>query len=103
MPTRLVWSPRARADLIDIYLAIAIDRPQVAEQYFDRLEARAQELEAYPRLGPRRADLRPSMRMLSEPPYAILYETTPDTDEGPVTSVAVVSVVDARRDLRSLA
>ena len=103
MPTRLIWSPQARADLIDIYLTIAVDRPQVAERFFDRLEARARELEAFPRLGPRYAELRPSVRLLSERPYAILYETTPDTDEGPVTSVAIIRVVDARRDLHRLA
>ncbi len=32
-------------------------------------------------------------------PYLILYETKPDTDDGQVTAVEIVSVVDDRRDL----
>jgi toxin ParE1/3/4 len=37
--------------------------------------------------------------MLVEAPYVILYETNPDTDEGPVSSVEVVRILDGRRDL----
>ena len=88
--------------MLDIYLTIGADRPRVAERYFDRLEARARELENFPRIGARRPDLRPSVRMLSEPPYVLLYETIPDTDEGPLAQVSIVRIVDARRDLPSL-
>jgi len=42
------------------------------------------------------------MRMLTEWPYILLYETVPDTDEGPVRSVAIVRVLDGRRDLSAL-
>jgi toxin ParE1/3/4 len=40
--------------------------------------------------------------MLVEPPYVILYELIPDTDEGAVSRVEIVRVVDGRRDLLSL-
>ncbi len=36
--------------------------------------------------------------MLVERPYLILYELTPDTDEGPVELVEIVRVVDGRRN-----
>jgi toxin ParE1/3/4 len=52
-----------------------------------------------PRMGVRRSDIRPSMRMLVESPYLILYRTDPDTDEGSVGIVEVIRVVDGRRDL----
>jgi toxin ParE1/3/4 len=39
---------------------------------------------------------------LIEGSYLILYETHPDTDEGPVEAVEIVRVVHGRRDLRSL-
>lgn len=68
----------------------------------DRLEERVRELEAFPRLGSRRPEIRQSARALSAPPYLILYETVPDTDEGPLRSVEIVRVVDARRDLDAL-
>jgi toxin ParE1/3/4 len=102
MPTRVVWTPQARTDMLDLYLTIGAGRPRVAEWYFEKLEARARELGDFPRIGARRPDLRPSARMLSEPPYVILYETIPDTDDGPLTQVSIVRIVDARRDLPSL-
>ena len=42
------------------------------------------------------------MRMLVEAPYVILYRTEPDTDEGPVTAVEVIRIIDGRRDLGHL-
>jgi len=36
---------------------------------------------------------------LVEEPYLILFETHPDTDDGPVDWVEIVRVVDGRRDL----
>jgi len=41
-------------------------------------------------------------RALLEEPYLVLYETQPDTDEGQVEAVAIVRVVDGRRDLTAL-
>jgi toxin ParE1/3/4 len=98
----VVWSPLARADLLDIYLTIAVEQPKAAERYFDRIEAKAKLLAGQPRMGVRRPDIRRSTRMLVEAPYIILYEVVPDTDEGPVHMVEIVRVVDGRRDLQSL-
>ena len=42
------------------------------------------------------------MRMLVESPYLLLYSTHPDTDEGPLSAVEIIRVVDARRDLRGM-
>ena len=35
MPTELIWSNQARADLLDIYVLIGLDDPAAAERYFD--------------------------------------------------------------------
>jgi toxin ParE1/3/4 len=40
--------------------------------------------------------------MLLEAPYLILYQTVPDTDEGPIDQVKVTRVVDGRRELSAL-
>ena len=102
MAVDVIWSPQARADLIDIYLTIGPESPKAAERYFDRIEMKAAMLAEQPRIGMRRPEIRPSARMLVEHPYVIVYEAIPDTDEGPIDHVEIVRVVDGRRDLPSL-
>jgi toxin ParE1/3/4 len=99
MPAEVVWSNQARDDLLEIYGMIGLEQPAAAERYFDRIEDKARLLKSQPRMGVRRSDIRPSMRMLVESPYLILYRINPDTDEGPVATVEIVRVIDGRRDL----
>ena len=91
MKAELIWSPQAREDLLEIYIAIGLDNPDAAERLYAAMEFKAALLARHPRLGVRRP----------EGAYLILYETHPDTDEGPVESVEIVRVVDGRRDLAS--
>lgn len=102
MPVEVVWSRLARTDLLDIYLSIGARDPAAAERLYDRLEARTAQLALQPRMGPRRPEIRPSTRVLVETPYLILYETMPDTNEGPLSAVEIVRVLDGRRDLGAL-
>jgi toxin ParE1/3/4 len=97
----LHWSKEARQDLLEIYVVIGLDNARAAERIYDRLEHRAAMLCEQPRLGPRRSDIRPEMRVLVENPYLILFEITPDTDSEPVERVEIIRVVDGRRDLAS--
>jgi toxin ParE1/3/4 len=69
---------------------------------YTAIATKADALQHYPRLGCRRPDIRPTVRMPVEGPYLILFETHPNTDEGPVDQVEIVRVVDGRRDLTSL-
>jgi toxin ParE1/3/4 len=102
MVVRLVWSPVARKDLLDIYIVIGLENPAAAERLYDRIEAKAEVLSHHPRLGPRRPDIQPRARVLVEGPYLILFETHPDTDDGPVDWVEIVRVVDGARDLANV-
>jgi toxin ParE1/3/4 len=102
MRVALRWSRQAREDLLEIYVAIGIDNARAAERIYDRLERRAEILREQPRLGPRRTDIRPTMRVLVESPYLIFYETVPDEDSKRVERVEIVRVVDGRRDLARL-
>ena len=102
MPIELIWSNQARADLSDIYLLIGLEQPAAAERYLDRIETRLELLRSQPRMGVRRSDIRPSVRMLVETPYVLLYRTIPDSDEGPVDAVEVIRVIDGRRNLHGL-
>jgi len=99
MPTKLIWSNQARDDLLDIYVLIGLEQPAAAERYYDRIEQKAHLLQSQPRIGVRRTDIRPGLRMLVEIPYLILYRTDPDIDEGVVNTVRVL---DGRRDLGRL-
>ena len=102
MVTELIWSSQARKDLLDIYIIIGSDNPVAAERLYDAIEAKAEALSHYPRLGQRRPDIRAAMRMLVEGPYHIRFETHPDTNEGPVDRVEIVRVVDGRRPDRPI-
>lgn len=53
-------------------------------------------------MGPRRRDIRPATRMLVKGAYFILYETQPDTDDGPLDRVEIVRIFNGRRDLPNL-
>jgi toxin ParE1/3/4 len=81
---------------------IGLEQPAAAERYFDRIEAKGQLLKSQPRMGVRRSDVRPSMRMLVEAPYLLLYRTDPDSDEGPVGTVEIIRIIDERRDLNGI-
>jgi toxin ParE1/3/4 len=64
----LRWSPQSRADMLDVYVAIAVEQPAAAERYLDRIEAKVAMLRERPRLGVRRPDIRRGVRMLVEAP-----------------------------------
>ena len=66
------------------------------------VEAKATLLTALPRIGVRRPDIRSGLRMLVQAPYLILYRIEPDTDEGEVSMIEIVRVVDGRRELTHL-
>ena len=102
MLPHLRWTEKAREDLLDIYAMIGRVQPAAAERYFDRIEAKATLLTALPRIGVRRSDIRPGLRMLVQAPYLILYRIEPETDEGEVSMIEIVRVVDGRRELTPL-
>lgn len=93
------WTRQAKEDLFRIYVLIGLEQPAAAERYYDRIERKAHLLAEQPKLGTRRPDIRPGLRMLIEHLYVILYRTIPDTDDDPVAGVQIVRVVDGRQDL----
>lgn len=101
-PPEICWTLRACEDLLGIYVLIGLDQPAAAERYYERISGKVQMLASQPRMGVRRPEIRPALRMLVEQPYLILYHTAPDTDEGPVEKVEIVRIVDGRRDLASM-
>lgn len=66
----LIWHPQAREDLLEIYTKIGRENPAAAESFYSTMEKKTEALVRYPRLGVRRADIRPSARMLVEGPIS---------------------------------
>ena len=99
MKTKLLWTPQAREDLLDIYVTIGFDNLSAAERVYAGLEEKANLLIDYPRLGVRRPEIAPAARMLVEGVYLLLYETHPDTEDGPIDEVEIVRAVHGHRDL----
>jgi toxin ParE1/3/4 len=102
MPADLIWTRQARSDLLDIYVRIGLEQPVAAERWFDRIESKTELLRDRPRIGSRRPDIRSGLRMLVESPFLILYRTIPDTDEGVISAIEIVRIVDGRRDLAQI-
>lgn len=75
MVPRLIWSPRALADLGHIARYIARSNRVAAERFCLRLLAQVEALPAFPRCGRVVPELgRESIRELVFPPYRIVYE-----------------------------
>jgi toxin ParE1/3/4 len=102
MSARLVWTAQAKEDLIEIYVTIAMDKAGAAERTFKAIQKRVEMLAAQPRMGVRRPDIARTARALIYGSYLVLYETHPDTDEGPVREVEIVRIVHGMRDLNDV-
>jgi toxin ParE1/3/4 len=101
---RIVYTRRAEDELRAIwrYIAEHNDNEPAADRILLAISEKIELLRDHPRLGPRRSDIAASARLLIEGQFLVLYETHPDSDEGPVDSVEIVSIVDGRRDLTEL-
>ncbi len=77
---------------MDIWLRIATNGPEVADQFFDKLEKRFELLAQWPMSGPGRPRIDPEARILVELPYIILYRLVPE-------GVQIVRIVHGARDI----
>ena len=94
MPS-VVFTKKAREDLIDIWLHIAEDDPTAADRVLDRLDDAASHLADHPEMGAARDDIRPGLRYLISGSYLLLYRITD-------AEVEIVRATHGRRDLISL-
>jgi toxin ParE1/3/4 len=99
---RIFYTRRAEEELRGIWRYIAEDNEPAADRILLAISEKIDLLRDHPRLGPRRSDIAEGARLLIERHFLILYETHPNTDEGPVEDVEIVSIVDGRRDLTEL-
>jgi toxin ParE1/3/4 len=94
--TKVRYSAKARADMLDIWLWIA-ERggERLADDILDRMELRVARLSLYPRLGRKRPDIAEGARVLVVERWLVLY----DADE---SDVRIFRVIDGASDLRRL-
>lgn len=92
MPRR-ARTPRARQDLIDIWLWIAAENPTAADRFLDSIDEKLQLLAASPRLGPFRPDMAKGVSILPVRRYLVLYR---ENREG----IEVVRIVHAMRQIK---
>ena len=85
----------AVADLTEIWAYIALDSPDNADHFIDRIFRICQEgLASNPRLGRAREELSPGLRSLVFESYVIFYHPIPN-------GVEVVRVLRGMRDIES--
>jgi len=92
---QVILAPKARADLDDIWVHVAMEAPAAADRLIDRLLERCRSLAAHPELGPARPEIAPNARMLVEGDYLILYRLRTD-------GVDIIRVVHGARKLAGL-
>lgn len=92
---RLIRTPAAEQDLVDIWATIALDNRAAADRIYDEFWRRANELKMFPELGRARSEIAEGIRALNCRDYLILYRVLSDM-------VEIVRVVHGARDLSSL-
>lgn len=71
MPVKLLWTPKARADVKNIYIHMCKEQPRNAERYFANFRRKAELLVEHPCLGERHPEVFRTARILVEAPYVI--------------------------------
>jgi len=92
---RVVFTPRAQADLDDIWLYVALDNPLAADRLIDRIVDKCQGLTDYPQLGSARPEIASDARAVVVGEYLALYRVV-------CSDALIVRVVHGARQLRRL-
>jgi toxin ParE1/3/4 len=88
-------TPRAKLDLLDIWLYIAEHNAPAADRLLEKMDEKCNMLAKWPEMGERREDLAPGLRFFSVGRYVILYRPI---DEG----IQLVRVLSGARDIAAL-
>ncbi|MCO6392743.1 type II toxin-antitoxin system RelE/ParE family toxin [Aliihoeflea aestuarii] len=92
---RIVRTPAAETDLIDIWIYIAADNIPAADRLLDAIGNRIEQLKSHPFSGAARPDIAPDARLLPIGNYVVLYRVRAD-------AVEIVRVVHGARDASAL-
>jgi toxin ParE1/3/4 len=94
--SRVVFTARAREDLLDIWLHVATHNSEaVADRIYDSIEQSCRLLSDHPHLGRARPEIQPEARSLVIERWLALYRVTED-------GAQIVRIIDAARDLSAI-
>jgi toxin ParE1/3/4 len=93
MRRKIVRSPQARRDLIEIWTYIAEDNERAADKILDRIDDLLHMLKDNPEAGRSRPELAPELRSFPVASYVLFYR--PDEN-----CVELVRVLSARLDIQ---
>lgn len=89
---RIVWAPKARLDLLDVWRYFArVASPDIADKLLRELRSAADRLGERPLLGRAREEILPGLRSVRVHPYAIFYRVTD-------VAIEIVRVLHERRN-----
>ena len=97
MSFRIERANKARDDLLNIWLSIAIEDQDAADRQLRRIEHAIAALADFPRSGPPRDDLRAGLRSILRAPHLVFYRI-----DDLRRVVQIVRIIDARRDLETI-
>ena len=89
---RIIRSPDAENDLLEIWSHIANDKPSAADRFLDKPEQRIQLLSRHARIGESRSDLAPCVRAFSVGNYVIFFRPIRD-------GIELLCVLHGSRDI----
>ncbi len=92
---KLVFAPRARTDLSEIFDYIARDKPLAAAAWIDTIEEKCELIASTPEFGEERPEFGGNVRSSLVGRYVIFYRSTDNCIE-------VIRVIGGDRDIRSL-
>jgi toxin ParE1/3/4 len=90
--SKVRFTRRAREDLLDIWLYIAVQSPATADKVYDRIEEGCGRLRDFPQSGRVRPEIAKGARSIVVDRWLLLYRLTKD-------GVLIVRIVDGSRDL----
>jgi toxin ParE1/3/4 len=93
--SQLRISPRATADLLEIWSYIADDSVANADAFVDKLQETMQILGRQPGLGRRREDLAPGIQSFPHGRYILFYRAV-------TGAIEVVRVLHSARDIKNI-
>jgi toxin ParE1/3/4 len=94
-PLAIQRSPRARADLVEIWCYIAERSPAAADRVLDEIERVCGLIATHPLIGRERPEVVPGIRSFAVMSWVIFYRAFPK-------HIDIVRVVHGARDLEAL-
>jgi toxin ParE1/3/4 len=91
-PKELVWAPKSKRDLVDIWKYYAkVASPELANTMLRELDRAAMRLARHPLSGRSRDEIVPGLRSLLVHPHSIIYHVTE-------SAIEIARILHERRD-----